>query len=442
VTLLANGTSAISSLLFGIVAARWFGASTRGQVVAFMYWPTLIAVLAMLGVPTATTYHTAHDHDEAGPIIGTGMAMMAVTGTVCALLVAALAPVLVGDGAPDVVVAARLFSISILLTVIVNAAYHPLRVLGHFTAWNLIRLLIDASPFVALLLLIAASSRRLVEYAGLMLAVQGAAMIIALAVVRRHARLRFRSSWLKPLLLYGLPTVLATLPALLNFRVDQAFLVRMVSSAQLGNYAAAVGWSQAVLVVTNVITYMVLPRVARLKGAERLAEYDHLLRFSLLLMTTVVVPLTLVSPVVVPLLFGSQFEEAGRLALVLVPSAGLLGIITISEEVLRADHKLRGPLLSQVSGVVVTVVALLLVVPWAGVWGAAAVSAFTYLVVCGVLSWYLRVVGLPLGAPFLLPHRRQWEALIDLPRALAGRVGRRSAESVDAGREPGGDQDG
>lgn len=428
VTLLTNGASAVGSLVFGIAAARWFGASARGQIVAVMYWPTLIAVLAMLGVPTATTYYAAHDHDEAGSIIGTGMAMMAVTGAICSVAVAALAPFLIGDAAPEVVAATRLFSISILLTVVVNVSYHPLRVMGHMTAWNVIRLLIDLTPLGALVALMFVSSRALVTYSGLMLGIQAAVMVVALAIVCRSARIRVHRSWTKRLILYGLPTVLATLPALLNFRVDQAFLVRLVSSAQLGNYATAVGWSQAVLVVTNVINYLVLPRVARLRGAERLAEYDHLLRFSVLLIVLVVVPLTAVSPVVVPVLFGPEFAEAGRLALVLVPSAGLLGLIAVSEEVLRADHKLRGPLISQVTGVAVTLAALFVVVPWAGVWGAALVSLFAYIIVCGVLGWFLRDVGLPLSAPFLVPRRRQWQALVEMGRAagrkVVGAVGR------------------
>ncbi|MHB1138769.1 MAG: oligosaccharide flippase family protein [Microthrixaceae bacterium] len=417
VTLLTNGSSAVGSLVFGIVAARWFGASLRGQVVAVMYWPTLIAVLAMLGVPTATTYYAAHEHDQAGSIIGTGMAMMALTGALCTVAVALLAPALVGDTSPQVVAAARLFSLSILLTVVVNVAYHPLRVLGHMAAWNGIRLVIDLTPLTALVLLMVVSSRQLVTYAALMLAVQAAVMVVVLATVCRTTRVRVSRSWIRRLLLYGLPTVFASLPALLNFRIDQAFLVRLVSSAELGNYATAVGWSQAVLVVTNVINYLVLPRVARLRGGERLAEYDHLLRFSVLLILLVAVPLTLVSPVVVPFLFGSEFAEAGRLALVLVPAAGLLGLIALSEEVLRADHQLRGPLLSQVTGVIVTVAALFVAVPLAGVWGAAVVSLVAYLLVLGVLGWFLRMIGLPATSPFLVPHRRQWSGLVDMVRA-------------------------
>ena len=425
VTLATNGASAVVSLAFGIAAARWFGATGRGQVMAFMYWPSLVLLAAMLGIPTATTYYAAHrDRSESGAIIGTGTASVALSSLLAAGAVALLAPLLVGDGSPEVVEATRIFSVSIVLVGLLNVAYHPLRVLGHLNAWNGVRLLIDSTPMLALVAMMILSSRYLPTYALALLTVQAVVLAIGYSVVLRHTRPTLSRSWGLPLLKYGLPTVLATLPALLNFRVDQAFLVRMVDRSELGNYATAVAWSQSVLIVTNVIHYLVLPRVAPLVGGARNKEYDHLLRLSVLLIVMIVVPLTAVSPWAVPLLFGAGFSEAGRLCLIMVPAAGLLGLTGIAQEVLRTERRLRGPLVSQLLGLAVTAGAVLLLVPALGVWGAAVASIITYLAVTAMLGWYLRRMGMPIGAPFLVPHVRQFRAMLALPAELAGRLRR------------------
>ncbi|MBF6841876.1 oligosaccharide flippase family protein, partial [Acinetobacter baumannii] len=145
-------------------------------------------------------------------------------------------------------------------------------------------------------------------------------MATGLAVLGKSVRLKVSRAWVRPLVRYGLPTALSSLPMLLSVRLDQAFLIREVSRSDLGNYAAAFAWSRAVIVATEVVLYMALPRVARLRGAERTAESEHLLRLAWMLTIVVAVPLALASPIAVPLLFGSGFRLAGTLALVLVPA--------------------------------------------------------------------------------------------------------------------------
>lgn len=415
-TLAANAASGISSLVFGILAARWFGATGRGQVVAFMYWPTLLTLVAMLGIPTAATYYSAHrPSGEAGAIVGTGVASVGVSTVIMASFVALMTPVLIGDGSSEVVTAGRIFSVSIVLLSLLNVAYHPLRVLGRMKAWNAIRLLIDSTSLLALGVVMAMSSRFLPTYALALVCAEFLTLVIGFAVITRQVELRPRISWVKPLLRYGLPTVLATLPALLNFRIDQAFLVNMVDRDELGNYATAVAWSQSVLIVTNVVTYMVLPRVAPMVGEARTREYEHMLRLSVLIITTTVLPLSAISPWIVPLLFGRDFTEAGTLCLVMIPAAGILGLTVITQEVLRAEHRLRGPLVSQLLGLAVTAGAVLVLVPLLGVWGAAVASIATYSIVAAVLGWYLHAMGMPTGAPFLLPRTRQFRAMRALP---------------------------
>lgn len=328
------------------------------------------------------------------------------------------------------VTASRIFLVGVPVTAVVNAAYHPLRVLGRIWQWNAIRVLIDLTPLIALTLLVVSSSRELVPYATALLGVRVAVGCMALLTVARAVGMKVVSFRVRPLVTYGLPTVLATLPALLNFRVDQAFLLRMVDAAELGNYAVAVAWGQAMVILANVIVYMVLPRVAGLAGERRLAEHGHILRLTTLFIVAVGVPFTLISPVAVPILFGGQFDLAGRLSVVMVPAAALFGMSAVAQEILRAEKRLKGPLFAQITGLVITFGAILVLVPLIGAWGAAFASLGAYAVVIGVLAWHLRRMGLPRGAPFLLPRGEEFATV----RSLAGSAVGRVASLVGRGR--------
>lgn len=429
-TLVVSILSSGIALVYGIVAARWFGASGRGDVVAFMYWPALLGAIGPLGVPVAVGYYVAHEPDETGAVAGTGLAVAAALGFVASVISFAISPFALGDYSGEVLTAARIFSIIGLLIAATTAAHFPLRVMDRNVSWNILRGFTAAMPLVALIGVMVIDSRSLDRYSITLVAAQAVGMIAAVAVLARSTRLRFSKRWVKPLLRYGVPTMLSTLPLLLSVRLDQAFLIRETSRADLGNYAAAFAWSRAVPAATEFVVFMALPRLSALRGEERLREQDHLLRLAVLLTLAVAVPLALVSPFVVPLLFGEQFRLAGQLSLVLVPAAGVLGLASLSEEILRADRKLRTPIVAQLVGLVVAVGGLALAVPLVGTWGAALISLLTYVVVCGVLGVALRSLGLPLLSPFLLPRRRQFDAVLRPALAALRRLG------IGAGKRP------
>ena len=71
-----------------------------------------------------------------------------------------------------------------------------------------------------------------------------------------------------PLLRYGLPCVMTTLPQVLNLRMDQMLMAAFLPPGVLGLYVVAVAWSGAINPLLNAVATVLFPEVAS-KESER-----------------------------------------------------------------------------------------------------------------------------------------------------------------------------
>jgi peptidoglycan biosynthesis protein MviN/MurJ (putative lipid II flippase) len=84
------------------------------------------------------------------------------------------------------------------------------------------------------------------------------------------------------------------------------------------------------------------------------------------------------SMVLVPVLFGDPFRDAVALVMVLIPATVVLGMNQLLSTAFRALGRPEVGSTSELIGVLVTVVALALLLPRYGVFGAAAASLLAY----------------------------------------------------------------
>jgi O-antigen/teichoic acid export membrane protein len=209
----------------------------------------------------------------------------------------------------------------------------------------------------------------------------------------------------------------------LNLRIDLFVLSAVTSAAALGHYSVAVSVTSVLFLAPQTLAQVVFPRVAALSAAEGDAEATRanveaksLRHVSLL--TLITVPIVAVAAaVLVPLLYGSDFDAAVVLTLILLPGCALFGIASV----LSATINGRGrPGLSLWAAAWSTPVALALyatLIPAFDAVGAACAStgAYTANFLLTTIA-YKRATG-DRVAPLLVPTR---DELADL-RALARR---------------------
>lgn len=191
---------------------------------------------------------------------------------------------------------------------------------------------------------------------------------------------------------FGTRGQLGSLLSLLNLRFDFVFLAAIAGPAALGIYAVASKYAEVLRVVPIAANWVLYPRFARSDAASATATARRLIPRAGAVTATLALPLALAAGLVVPLLFGRAFESAVLPAQILfigLAAEGISGVIT-------AFLYGRGhPGLNSMAagtGLAVTLVLDVILIPRLGTVGAAIASSAAYLTTTVTLvAWYRQV---------------------------------------------------
>lgn len=200
-------------------------------------------------------------------------------------------------------------------------------------------------------------------------------LVPVLPLLRQIGRPRFDRRVAAESIPFGAKAWLGGIGSLVNFRLDQLLMTRMVAPRELGLYVVAVTVSMfCISPVLSALTSGLTPRFAR----EGFAGLPQLLRTTLLGVTCVGAVVAIFTPIALPILFGRAFIGAVPMVMVLVaatiPLAGSNVLSTALTTSGRPGYSAR----SELVGIAVTVPGLIIVLPRFGGIGAAFVSLAAY----------------------------------------------------------------
>jgi O-antigen/teichoic acid export membrane protein len=399
-------TSLFLGAVSGILSARLLGPSGKGVLALAFVWGGLVSQIAEMGLNQSLTYHSSVRPTLTADLWGQAMAVALVQAVVAVPIGLLASRLLIHSPSTWSTVAVALlamplglalgYQLSLLRGAERYAAYNANR-LGQAVAWTLVVIVFSFLSIPSALGLI-------VSYVW----IQAAATIIASGTLLRICgRPRFRTGGIAGLLRYGVLVWIAGIGHQTNFRLDQFILGTFMAAAAVGQYATAVGLASGLTVISMGIAVVTLPGVARADPAHRLALGRRNWLVGVTLMIAGSILLWLLAPYIVSLLLGARFAPVVPLFRILVLAQVALGSTQILHEIARGQGRLRLPALVETAGALVTVAALLLVIPRWGAVGAAWVSVGVYWPVTTVL-----VVGIFFG-------RRQEDADVATAAAQA-----------------------
>ena len=190
--------------------------------------------------------------------------------------------------------------------------------------------------------------------------------------------------WLSKLARYAGPRAPAALFAQLLFWTDLFVLTYFVNQSEVGVYSAALRAGQVVMLFLTSVNLMFGPYVADLYNRgehERLDDLYKTLTRWLVAATLPVFALIAIAPDAVMSLFGSEFAEAGRTALLILLAGQLANVVTGSAGfILIMVGRTGWDLLVYVSSLVLDVVLAIWLCSRYGIEGAALANAITFTV--------------------------------------------------------------
>jgi len=405
---------AVLGLVTGALVARLLGPQGRGELTAIQTWPSVIATVAMLGLPDALVYTSAREPAQAARRLGSAMALGLLTSTVLGLVGYAAMPLLLAAQSPSVVVAARWFLLLGPLYALVGMPLHPLQGRADFARWNTLRTVPALGWLGVLLVAWGLDERRPQVVAAAYLVFLALLCVPVMALVRARLPGRFSpdpGEWI-PLLRYGLPSALAGVPQVVGQRLDQLAMAAFLPTPVLGLYAVAAAWGGAAGPVVGALSAVFFPLVAAAPDAKQRSERAVAsARAAVLISFPLGGLLFAATPVALPLLFGDAYRAALPAALILSAAGTVAGVKGVLANALRGLGRPAAVMNAESSSLGVFALLLLLLLRPFGITGAAVALLASNVVATALLL--IRLAGLTgrRTTVFLLPSFAQFRAL-------------------------------
>lgn len=368
-----NGLIVLLGFVSGPILARALGPAGRGDLAAILLPITLAPVVFSLGLGTFVSREAAR-RTSLPVLLGSVGPLMLALGVCAALLGPSIAALFAGGR--DVVYTYVLIGFLIMPLSMVALLLQDFAV--GLERWNLVvaaRLIAAVSSTAAIAVLYVLGELTVASTAIVMLVAGVLSAAPALALAPKLRRPRFRLDIARRSVPFGFKAWVGGMGSIANVRLDQVLMTRLVHPRELGLYVTAVTVSHVFIApVIGALTSAMLPRFAT-GDAELIAR---VLRTTLVAVAIVGVLVAAASPLIINVLFGSEFADALALTwLLLVATVPLAGVAVLSTALTSAGFPgfSAG---SEVVTLLVTVPGLLLALPAYGATAAAVVSVAAY----------------------------------------------------------------
>jgi O-antigen/teichoic acid export membrane protein len=388
VTALTNLALGFLGMCTGVISARLLGPHGRGELAAVQTTPTVIATLAMIGMPEALVYYTAQKRADAGRYLTTASLIALVTSIPFVVAGYFAMPFLLHAQSPTNIWYAQLYLIIAPLWAVVGMMYHPLRGIGAFRAWNILRLTLPFWLLGVLCVAYITGKATPVFVAFGTLAGYPVLLFPWLLLLLRRLPGSYvpDATKIARMLSFGTPCFLTSLPQILNLRLDQILMAALLPPRDIGLYAVAVAWSAAVLPLLTAIGSTLLPSIASAEDRSwAIRRMGESIRMTAALAIIVSLAVALATPLAIPLLFGWKYLASLASALVLVPAAAMLGLSFSLQEALRGLGHPYLVLRAELYGLAVTACSLFLILRPLGILGASLASLLGYTTTTAIL---------------------------------------------------------
>jgi O-antigen/teichoic acid export membrane protein len=388
----ANALGLLCGVFTSLLSAWALGPSGRGDLLVVMLWPPVCAMLVTFGLTQAHRYWVAKDPDCVSMLFSNAILFALIVGVAALAVAEVIVPHLVGQRSPEVMRLVRIYLLNIpaaLLQFLMIGLLEGARRFGWAGASRLITFVLQASAYSVLW----AFGHLTVETAALSaMAGQFAAMALAVFAVWRQLRPHWEPGWTewRKALHYGVRGYPGTVADFATLRMDQLLLGGLASSTAIGLYFVAVRLSEITAVLAGSVADAVMPEVAAAKYSERA---DNLLARSLRLTIyahlAVLIPLWIAAPHILRFVYGDSFRAAGTTLRILLVASVVLTAGGIAISGLNGFGHPGLSTIARIASAVITVVALLTLLPRYGIAGAALASLMGYSVMMAVAVFWL-----------------------------------------------------
>lgn len=399
----------LALLAITTLTARWLGPEGRG-VYTLVLLVSAIGVTFLGGMGSALAYEISNLGRPQRTVVANALALALGIG-LAALLITVAVYLVAGD--PD-----------LWWLVVAGAAQPPLlcgaaltfALLGADDHRNYNRAILAPSALSLLFLLVLLGPGRLAGDAESSVLLALVAWLLAQCGTVLWLLWIGRHRWLPPafkavtpagmagMLTFGMQSGLADLVSFFNYRVDLLVLGLLRGTEEVGIYSVAVQIAEGLWFISSAIGVAIYARVGQLPRAEAAQLTARSMRHAIFIIAVLALGAVLVAGVLMPLVFGAEYDAAVTAFRLLAPGIVIFGLGRIfSTFFTNALGRPRIPLLIAATSLGISVPLCFVLVPSLGMNGAAIATTVSYAAsMLLAIILFSRETGIPPGRMLLV----------------------------------------
>ncbi|MCX6000844.1 MAG: flippase [Chloroflexi bacterium] len=365
-----------------VLIARVLGPEGKGVLtLVFLAQVVLVAALNM-GIASSNNYYSASGKHKLSDLAGNSFVLAGVIG----VLVSAAFVLFLRFSPLD------LFPGVNLLYMYVVAAAVPFSLLNLYLSGilfgklairqiNLVGILVSLVSLIGVVpIFFLGLKQGILWLISLTIAVQVITSLLYMVVLRKLTEysLRFDSQVFKATAAYGLKSHIASLSSFLHFKVDQFIVGYFLGATQVGFYAVAVLFTDALFFVPRATSSILFPQVASSTSASGAEFTARVCRYTVLISLILCGFFAACANLLVRGIYGAPFSPAVKPLLILLPGVFLMSFAGILSSYVSGSGRVIFATYGSLTAVAVNIALNFFLIPRMGITGAALASTISY----------------------------------------------------------------
>lgn len=382
-----------SGITTGVLSARLLLPEGRGALAATLFWPQIAEGVGILSLNEAIAHHASRPGSNIKEIRITAFWLAITLSIVTSCILYFLLPSLLGEHRSDLIPMSRVYAVFFL-----PASFVALNLLAidqgsmNFSRFNLLRMVSPVIYLVGIICLwfLNMVSVRNIVFAAIVGAVSSALLRFALA----GGRMKGLPQWGQALKLLktGWSYHLTNMTMFAGNEIDKFMILLLADNKALGFYICGLAVASTGLnVIAQTFRHVLFPTISNLDSRDEQRQVlSKQLRLSGFLLISLQLGLAVLSPFLVPALFGESFSAAVPITILLLVAFAFKGIRSIMVYSLRAMGETR---VGTIAEGVVPLTFVVLSVPLSNIGGLPGIGIallISHMISVLFLSNYLR----------------------------------------------------
>lgn len=398
-----NGAQVIFGLISSVILARALGPEARGIYAMITLVAGTMAMLCNPGIYASANYHMSTGRWNKAQGLGTVMAVTCGFAAVAALIAVLVMPLFGASaevvrewpifGSVAVITAMSIFTTSF------NGLFFGSHRVSAITNWRIAWGGVQCLVFFLLAMVVI--DLKIFTLATAALSILDIVGLAILFCWGERVTMTTSPTLIKDLLRYGIMVYGSRILLYLGQRLDTFMVLFFLGTVSLGHYTIAVSFAEQIALLPYSVSMIMMPNLGKLQISESAQMTARVVRYTLVCVVAMIATLMLVMPMLIPLMYGEEYRPSVLPFLLLAPGTAAISLFTIMEPFFQSNHRPHIPLIVTLIGVAANCALNLLLIPRAGMAGAALAVTVAYMLqLITACYFFFRWTKLPLHTLF------------------------------------------